>query len=386
MYCSPEQVLALGGVPGAATLTERMDTYCLATTLLRSLLGEHFDGEQPSTPYQLATMFARREVEPLPPEALPELTGEPRRLLGEALCGWLKRDAAERASAERMARELDVLLEPDREAAAAIERTFARQRASLQRVRLALAAMAMLGVGAGLWGYSKRETIKLAGELERARAEGARSFDKLDTCVGAHGLALRDADRCALERKLDKSAYDRQLDLVVDAQTKLYVGVTQRLDTARGKLRSCEDDARTSAESWAKDKGEIESELERRSTSFKTERTKLVGERDDARRAQSSCEGALASVAGTRDECRGDLASCVERRDACLATTAPVAPAPANGGPATPAEPAGPSAPGTTPAAGGPSEAASPPRSGSTAAATLAAGRAADPSRMASTP
>ena len=35
LYCSPEQVTALGGIAGAAQLSPKMDTYCLATTLLR---------------------------------------------------------------------------------------------------------------------------------------------------------------------------------------------------------------------------------------------------------------------------------------------------------------------------------------------------------------
>jgi len=68
-----------------------------------------------------------------------------------------------------MADELEVLLEPQRER----ERIAARRKLRLRGVlRASLSALVVLvGVG-GLFVYSKRETLRLASELGRARAEG----------------------------------------------------------------------------------------------------------------------------------------------------------------------------------------------------------------------
>src|SRR5205823_153297 len=55
LYASPEQIAALNGYPGAIPLSEKMDTYCLATTLLMSLIGSRkFPGETAKTRSEIA--------------------------------------------------------------------------------------------------------------------------------------------------------------------------------------------------------------------------------------------------------------------------------------------------------------------------------------------
>ncbi len=349
LYCSPEQVIALGGVPGAATLSEKMDTYCLATTLLRALVGaEPFETEA-STPYQLANVFEQREREPLGEGVLEELTGEPREQLADALRSWLRHDASERPSAGEMAEQLDVLLEQEREAAREIERGFAKQKASLQRVRVALGAMAMLGAATLWYGFSKRETLRLVGELERVRAEGAASFDKLDTCAAAHELSQRRARRCGKERTAETGKLKRQLEIVVAAGNQAHAAVSKRLEGSRGKLRSCEEEAKKSAVAWTKEKTELQSNFSAQQLAWTGQRRKLESERDVAKKeliaatakatsltsqigsltsqvgALTSQVGSLTSQVGSltsgQNECRQDLATCIQDRDTCLAAT-----------------------------------------------------------------
>jgi hypothetical protein len=352
IFCSPEQVMALGGVAAAAELSEKMDTYCLATTLLTALTGETSASGEPSTPLQLANLFELREREPLAEGVLPDLTGEPRRLLVEALRRWLQRDPCARADAQQMADDLDVLLEQEREAARAIEQAIVRQKSSLQRVRLALAGMAVIAAGTALYTFSKRETLRLAGELQRLRAEGADSFDKLDTCVASHELTRRRAERCATERQTEQTEHSRALAAIAAGNESAVQAVEKRNDTLRIRLRACEEDGEKTAATCAADKRGLEALLNERTTTCTGDKSKLIAERDELRRerddarrerddlrrerddlkgekialaklrdelarGKAQCETTLATTTEARDQCRTMLATSNEEREAC---------------------------------------------------------------------
>ncbi|MBI4700017.1 MAG: serine/threonine protein kinase [Deltaproteobacteria bacterium] len=357
LYGAPEQILALSGIPGAIPLTERMDTYGLATTLLRALVGpEAFPGENAGTQGELARAWQERETEPLAAVALPELTGRPRELLQEVLRRWLAHGPEERATMAELAADLDVLLEQEREAEAVFHARLVRQKASLQRVRLAAAALLLCGLGVAAFGYSKRETWRLAGELERARALGAASFDQLDTCVAAHELARLEGRRCAEGRRAEVAKLSATLSSATGAAAAQRHALEQRLATAAAGLRECEKGAKVAAEAAGVEAERQRAQWDGERRSWQAERTGLEGERDEQRRAAGSLQASLDRAGVARDECRADLAQCVEDRDACTAAPAAakgVAAAPASAGAPAPA-PDGPASPGAPAAAAGP--------------------------------
>lgn len=335
LYGAPEQVMALGGHREGVTLGPKMDTYGLASTLLRSLVGpELFPGEYAETPFELASTFIERESEPLHRDALPALTGSPRRLLEEALRRWLAYQPEERTTSAEMAEQLDVLLEQEREVDAEIERGLARQKASLRRIRLAAAAMLLCGIAAAGFAYSKRQTLRLATELERARAAGAESFDKLDTCVAAQKLSRRRADQCAAGWREDKREFEAALDELSAKGDATQTTMARRLATYTAKLKSCEDDAREAAETWQEDQQAFETEYREAQSSWKAAQASLTEERDAAQRRAQACQQGREELASARQECRHDLASCIRDRDICMAepepAAPPVGPAPAN--------------------------------------------------------
>jgi serine/threonine protein kinase len=374
LYGSPEQVMALAGLGGVAGLNERMDTYCLATTLLRALAGEESEAvNPPATPLALANWFERRERDPLPSEALEDLTGAPRKKLVLAFKRWLQRDPSERATMKELAEELDVLLEQEREAALAIERSLAKQKIAFQRVRVALGAMAVLAAGAGFYTFSKRETLRLAGELERARTEGAASFDKLDTCIASHDLERRKSERCETERREAESEHTRSLTNVAHGSESALQTVERKSELLRFKLRGCQDDAEKAELDFTRQTTDLESLWNGRSVAWTEERTHLVTDRDEVKRdrdelkrdrdevkrdrdelkrdrdelkrdhdelkrdrdelkrdrdelkrdrdelkkSKTNCEASLTAATDSRDSCKSDLTSCSEERRAC---------------------------------------------------------------------
>ncbi len=328
LYCSPEQVMALSGFAAAAELSAKMDTYCLATTLLRALVGHDGSERDPTTPLALANLFERRELVPLTDDDLTELTGEPRRLLEEALRRWLRRVPEERASTCTMAEELDVLLAEERAAADAIERQIRHQKVALGRVRIALAAMAVLGVGAGLFTYSKRETLRLASELARVRAEGAASFEELDTCVASHELTRREAESCDAERRKDDESNARELATIAGQSGAARQALERRIEGARQELKTCEEDAAASAKTCAADTTALEGTLTSRAEAWGRESLRLTSERDEQKRHRTSCESTLTSTGAAREECRSDLAACIEDRETCMNPPEPKSPPP----------------------------------------------------------
>jgi len=319
LYGAPEQVAALGGVKGDEGLSEKMDIYCFAATLLYALVGEdHFPGATASTPFDIADAFEQREVCPIRDGALPELTGEPRRMLSEAFSRWLRRDAAERSTARELAEELDVLLEQEREATAAIERGIRRQKQSLARFRIGMAMVALAGLGAGAYVYSKRETIQIARELEQVKAEGAKSFERLDTCIASHELTRRKANQCEEGRKSADEAHQHALAVLRGNSARTAQDLTRRLSAANTKITTCQDDAEKAAQSFTEERDTLKKTIEDNDKAWAEERGKLETERDEQKAARLTCETATAKLTANRDQCRQDLASCISDRDTCM--------------------------------------------------------------------
>ena len=395
LYGSPEQVMALAGLGGVQGLTERMDTYCLATTLLRALVGEEPEATTPpSSPLAIANWFERRERQPLALDALEDLTGAPRAMLIDALRHWLQRDPAERATAKEMAEELDVLLEQEREAALAIENAIAKQQVAFQRVRIALGAMAVLAAAAGFYTFSKRETLRLASELQRARTEGAASFDKLDTCIASHELERRKSERCEDDHRETEEEHSRAMTNISQGRESALQAVERKSELLRFRLHTCHEDAEKTASDGAREKGELATLWTGRSEAWSTERSTLVGERDDIRRdrddtkrdrdefkrdrddikrdrdelkrdrddvkrdrddikrdrdelkhdrdelkkSKTNCEASLTAASESRESCRSDLTSCTEERRSCHRAAPKAESHPAEGADPAPAE------------------------------------------------
>lgn len=352
LYGSPEQVVALGGLSGSSELNEKMDTYCLAATLLRAIVGpDEFPGERASSPFDIASAFERREVSPLSDDVLPELTGAPRRKLEAALSRWLTRDPDLRPNTGTLADELDVLLEQEREATAAIEREIAQQKASLKRVRIALAAAALIGSSVVLWGVAHRETLRLARELEHARAVGADSFDKLDTCVAAHQLSARQASSCAAVRKLESAEHERTVAGLTTAHQAAATKLEQAVTRGVGRYRKCVDDKRQASREWDTARETLNATVAERDKALAAgtvELARLRKERDEQASGHASCEAELATLTAKEQRESEALATCVAERDVLTkAASTPSAP-PGSEAPPDPAATEPVSGPGTS--------------------------------------
>ena len=310
LYAAPEQFAALSGMVQLAELSEKVDGYGLAATLLHALVGDaYFPGEDANTPLEVANAFDERASQPLRDGALPELSGAPRQHLNAALARWLCVDPQQRPGAGSIADELDVLLEQAREAAMAIERAMLQQKQSLLRVRLALAGAAMVGVVGALYGYSKRETLRLANELQHARAQGAASFDQLDTCAAAHRLSQQNVSACQLARDDERSAHQRALSGILHDKKLALAGLQKRLDRSATRLRSCRDEVQDL-------KAQHQQAEEKWQATTLAQQKACEGERASFQKAASAREEALRMCRQhkldsdeQRDSCRDELAS-----------------------------------------------------------------------------
>ncbi|WP_437929218.1 protein kinase [Sorangium sp. So ce291] len=360
LYASPEQIRALNGFPGVVPLTEKMDTYGLATTLLYSLVNPRdFPGESAQTRTELVESHDVRADKPLADNALPDLTGPPRQLFQEALKRWLAIDPNERPTMRQIAEELEVLLEPEREAEREAERLRIKQKTSYLRVRIAAGAMTLIGCAVVLLGVSKRETLRLANELDRARQVGAESFDKLDTCIASHQIAQSETSACRSARDQDRAEFNETLatlqksDSMTEAEHARQIQSLHATHAAR--VKTCEESAAAAEKASMADR-------ERLAESEKA-RAALVTERDEARALAEQRAAELATATQARAACDAERTSCVAERDRLKAEAAepyegapspkPQAPAAASG--ATPQPPASAGAPasGGAPAAAG---------------------------------
>jgi serine/threonine protein kinase len=304
LYGSPEQLAALGGIGTPGALTERMDTYCLASTLLYALVGEDaFPGSGARTPFDITNAIEQRANEPLREGTLAELQGRPRELLIEAFQRWLKPHHEDRPSAGEMAGELEVLLEKEREEQREEQRRVRRQKTNLQRLSFALVASLII-VGAGItYGISKSEMLALAGELEEAREEGAKSFDKLSTCTSEYSLSQHSVRRCSNGRDADAREHQAVVSELETDKTRL----NNSLGGANKKLRGCAEEAKTAAETCDAERQTLITEHGKEVSSWVAARTSLEQERDQKEAARLACESETTRLQSELAACKAPV-------------------------------------------------------------------------------
>ena len=243
LYASPEQVAVLSGAyPGVIPLSEKMDTYGVATTLLTALVGsELFPGETATDRAELAAAHEVRATEPIAANALPDLHGPARAAIQKKLAGWMALDPNVRPSMKELGLELDVLLEPEREAARAEDRRRNRQKATIMRFKVTLGAMLLIGLGAAGVMFSKRETLRVANELEKAKKMRSESFDKLETCAASHKMATMAATSCAASRDTDRAMYKQALGEFEKTGSSADADRARQLQSYATRIKACED-------------------------------------------------------------------------------------------------------------------------------------------------
>lgn len=313
LFAAPEQLLAIIGIPGALPLTEKMDTYCFAATLLIALVGEkRFPGAKARTRDEIVECHAARANDPLH-GSLPQLQGSPRDLLEENLKKWMALSPDDRPDISEVAEGLDVLLEPEREIEREAVRAREAQRRSLWRTRIGAVVFLVTAVVLGTLGLYKRQSIKLAGELERARKEGAKSFDKLDSCTASFSVERREHESCEADRDRERGEHAT----MVAALTKDNDGcasITTQLQDTEARLstdvRTCRDDLHLEKQSCEANEKKITGE-------FATERASLWQERTDCELRLESREDEVQKLTSERDACDSARATCVAERDAC---------------------------------------------------------------------
>lgn len=352
LFAAPEQTLALTGAQDELPLDEKMDTYGLAATLLLSLVGmDHFPGANAGTQEEMAAAQQKRAESPLDPDALPELEGRPRDMLVDAFRRWFSIDAAMRSSMTEMAEELDVLLEKEREEAQAEERQRARQKSKLRRAQLAVAALVLVGVGMVGWVYSKRETLRLANELQEARAIGAESFDKLETCQVAQQLSQSDLSNCKAQRTRDHANFQHTLAKLSESGDSARTECAQQVMVYSSKLKTCEDEAEAAEKACVAEREKLVSDHAdevRELTESRDEQRELAESRDkqveNLKNEMSSCETELAvcqlEVASAKENPYGDSPAPGPRPPASVipasSTTPPPLPPPPTAPPPAP--------------------------------------------------
>ena len=340
LYASPEQVSALAGMPVTAPFSEKMDTYGLAATLLSALLGPRlYPGEQAIDRAGLAEAQDVRTTDPLGPSALPGVTGAARAALSAAFCRWLAFDPGARPTMTELCEQLDVLLEPERELERREERRRARQKSTITRLWIAFGAMALAGAASGVVAYQKRETLRVAAQLQEARREGAASFDKLDTCVASHQVSTKETAACRLALETERIELKRSLEEIMRTGSQTQAEHAHEVQRYNGRIKACEDQA--TAQKRASD-----DELTRVVSEQARERAEMGAERDAARKLGDQERAARVAAEVDRDACKAEQRVCAEEREACKSAqkAAQPAPAPASPGPAVLAS-ATPSAP-----------------------------------------
>lgn len=303
LYAAPEQLAAILDTENAEVpLSEKMDVYCFGATVLRSLVGEkRFPGAKALTRRQVIDSHQVRATTPLDDDALPELTDEPRQKLVRYLSRWMAIPPEERPDMNEVAEELDVLLEPERERERAEEIARFAQRRALARARVAaavvLVAVAALG-GVALW---KRETLRLAGELEEARTRGAESFDKLDTCVASHAVAKREAQVCTGELEHEREEHEKTLTSLAAASKEGGCDdVVEQMRDLRGQLnlerKKHEEELKTEREAH-------KAEIDKLTRDLQAERAALEEERAACETSKKDLMSANESLKAERDAC-----------------------------------------------------------------------------------
>ncbi len=299
LYASPEQIRALTAESEdeKPPLNEKMDTYCLAATLLLALVGPKlFPGSNAGTYDEMAEAQRVRATRPLHADALPDLQGEPRQMLSDAFCEWFALDATERASITEMAEHLDVLLEKERAEARAERQRILKQKSNLQRTRLAVGALVVMGIALLGVAWSKRQTLRLASALAQAKADEAASFDKLETCVAAHRMTLEDVRQCREQSQRCQEDFKKTLEDMSRTGTNSQRSCANDVLLYTSRLRACEDDAAAAKKQCAAERDRITAEA--------------ASARGDCEAERDQCKHDAAAQSATVSELIGELEQC----------------------------------------------------------------------------
>ena len=328
LFAAPEQIASLTSSDDRPPLSEKIDTYSLAATLLLSLVGpDSFPGQPAKTEEEIEEAQRERATSPLRENALVELTGEPREKLARAFRRWMALDPSERSSMAEMAEQLDVLLEQEREAEESEAARIIRQGMLLRRFRLLVAGLLVGAVGLVGYAWTKRNTLRLANELARVRAEGAAQFDKLETCAASHRLSVDRVNECNNLRIRDRTDFQANLDRFKATGSAAQAECAEQMMTCTTRLRTCEDTSVTAARTCTSEREQIVAE-------WTTRAGQLAVQADELKRAAEARTVEVDSLNAETDKVRGELRAC-QARVAENPYVDPSASPPSHGAPAT---------------------------------------------------
>lgn len=323
-FAAPEQTEALiGGMLGEehAALTEKVDVYALAATLLFSLIGSKFAGHDiaqnetgnEATPAaltalraELAPIHAQRARSPLPAGALPEVTGAARAQLSEAFSRWLALDPLQRPRARRFLAELSVLLEWDSELSR-------RQHASELRSKLVSVAggLSLAACIGGLVGYQWHK--RTMGEAKQATSAALKKASAASDELHRAGTTLDKIIADPALGAVDKARKITEVVATLEAETARLALANEHLEQER---KNVEKEARTRAQQEraafdvALDKAEAERHAAKNAqANAETATWKAEAERDQARSDQAVAEGARAQAERERAQAQQDKAA-----------------------------------------------------------------------------
>ncbi len=332
LFGAPEQVAVLSGLPVIQPLSEKMDTYGLASTLLMALVGpKQFPGESATDRTELAEAHDLRTKYPIGLGALPEVTGDARDQLDAAFRRWLAFEPEGRPTMKEMAEQLEVLLEPDAEEVRLEEKRRERQRQTILRFKVVFAGMILIGLAGAAIVFNQRETLRIAADLDRARTDGAKSFTQLETCNAAHSSDTRAITDCQAAQAKSREEHTKQLEEVMRSGSTSQQDHAREVQRFNKALKTCEDNATTAKRVCDDETGHILMESARDKTALATQLT-------EARRLADEEKAKRASLEAERDQCRAERTTCAEEREALKAAAAKAAVhPPAQGGATVPA-------------------------------------------------
>ncbi len=320
LYAAPEQVAVLSGAyPGLIPLNEKMDTYGVATTLLMSLVGpDLFPGETATDRLELASAHEIRATKPIAAGAIPDLQGPARAAIQKTLAGWLALDPNTRPSMSELGEELDVLLEPEREAARDEQRRRDRQKTTILRFKIAAFAMLLIACGVAGVVYSKREMLRVANELEKAKKMRSESFDKLETCAASHKMATMATASCVAARDQDRTLYKQSLDEVAKMGTTSEAERARQLQSYALRIKTCEDSSATTQRTCVEEQSRRDGENARQRIAVAA----MTEERVEEQAAAAQTRLKLAEAEKKLEQLAAEKTALTEERDALKSAAA----------------------------------------------------------------
>ena len=343
-YFAPEQLdaflhgLRIKLLTKAPALTEAMDVYGLAATLLLALSGTTnvpgarlLTAEVAELPLEqawqeIAAAQALRETVPISPSAMRTVHGGARREIAAAFRRWFARDPKDRPSARAMATELHVLRAPR------LQRE--RRRGLLMRVALGAAVLLLIGAPVAYAGGRQAVTLnECEAKVAADTKQSGQASQTLSGCTSQVQSLLKDDRACeaslaqatAARTNLEKELGGK-LSLCSDADKtlqSLLSGCQIEREGALGKSRECaaslaksEDTASacaTARDSAQRDLSKCGGDLARSTGDLVTCRsaaTKCGADEAKSAGDLTKCNADLAKATGQDTDCAGKLSTC----------------------------------------------------------------------------